>query len=372
MDFSTLEAALEYHRLGISVFPLKPGSKDPVQGFRLKPYLHGDKRANEHTLRDWFDKTDFGIGIICGEVSGNLIVRDFDKPGSHQRWRDRNPELSSRLPAVVTGRAGGMHVYARCPDTRHHHLPDGELRGDLHYVAAPPTIHPESRIPYRWLRPPTPGIPLIDDPSTLIGGACQIGMTETPVTHINCVPLCQGGVAGAIAATLPQRFGQRNKCLLAFCRILRSLYPEATPDDMLIHLQEWHRLALPNIRAKDFRQTWRQFKCAFPKTKVTQVNVCHDGPTWQQAVSIADQMPLIDSTQESRLIRLCLALHQSWGGAPFPLGCRKAAEYLGIGFKTANRMLQVLVIRGVLRLVKSYPEAERKANEYTFGGDNGG
>jgi hypothetical protein len=370
MNLSTLEAALEYHRLGISVFPLKPGSKDPVRGFRLKRYLHGEKRANEDALRDWFDRTDFGIGIICGRVSGNLIVRDFDKSGSHQRWRDHNPELSKRLPAVATGRIGGVHIYARCADTRHHDLSDGELRGDLHYVAAPPTIHPESNEPYRWLRPLSAGIPVIDDPFTLIGGGRRKGTPEGPVTHINCVPrpyvpLSQADVADAINATLPRQFGQRNTCLLALCRALRSLYPSATPDEMLPHLQEWHRLALPNIRDKEFRQTWRQFKSAFPKTKVTQVNVCHDGPTWAQAVSIAAEMTSPRDSQEVRLFNLCLALHQSWGCAPFPLGCRKAAEYLGVGYKTASRLLQVLVIRGVLKLVKSYPEAERKANEYS-------
>lgn len=366
MDFSTLEAALEYHRLGISVFPLTPGTKEPPARFPLKWYLRGKKRADEHMLRDWFDRSENGIGLVLGQVSGGLGVRDFDKLGAYPRFRENNRELCDRLPAVTTGRPGGVHLYFRSRNTPHIDLNDGELRGDLHYVAAPPTIHPESKEPYRWLRPLTAGIPVIDDPSTLIGGGRRKGMPEAQVTHINCVPLAQGDVAGAINATLPRRFGQRNCCLLAFCRVLRNLYPDASPDDMLRHLQEWHRLALPSIRDKEFRQTWRQFKSAFPKTKATQVNVCHDGPTWLQAVSIADQIPLIDSTQESRLIRLCLALHQSWSGAPFPLACRKAGEYLGVGYKTASRMLQVLVIRGVLKLVKSYPEAERKANEYTF------
>lgn len=368
MDSTTLEMALKYNSLGISTIPLAPTSKHPPRGFRWKQYQ--ERRPTITELHDWHDRTEFGLAVICGKVSGGLIVRDFDKPGAYERFRHSNSALCNRLPAVATGRPGGVHLYARSARTEHYDLSDGELRGEGHYVAAPNSVH-HSGIRYRWFHPLI-DIPTIDDPSVLIGSAHRKSAhrspdgAPTPLSLRDTQLLCPtaglgGAVASAISSTLPKRYGTRNICLLAFCRLLRGLYPSAKPDEMLPYVQAWHQQALPMICTKDFETTWREFQCAFPRTRRGG-----GGPLWRSAVATADQLDLPENTDHARLVRLCLALHQVHGGAAFPLGCRKAAEYLGIGHDAAARMLDSLVARGMLQISKTYPKNARRANEYRF------
>jgi len=105
-----------------------------------------------------------GIAVICGAVSGNLEVIDFDLKNDltgdlMERYFDRLPaSLIAKLPIVRT-RSGGFHIYYRCEciegnqklasrpaspgeliDTPHlKQLCIIETRGNNGYVVAPPT-----------------------------------------------------------------------------------------------------------------------------------------------------------------------------------------------------------------------------------------
>src|SRR5262245_6372733 len=219
--------------MGISTIPLAPGQKNPPRRFRWKEFQQ--RRPTEGELCDWHQGTDFGIAIICGQVSGGLVVRDFDKAGAYERFRDRHPDLCKSLPAVATAR--GAHLYCRAigrQDTLW--LIDGELRGEGAYVVAPPSVHPTG-IPYRWFHPIGDNIPTVADISPFTGRQHRQatkrrdleGREESPhipTNHYYCVtPPSQlhpdGVFAGAIATTLPTCFGQRNACLLRLCRQLK-------------------------------------------------------------------------------------------------------------------------------------------------------
>ena len=110
-------------------------------------------------LDDWFDDGQYGIGLVCGHVSGDLEVIDFEDPTLFDQWRPlveaQAPGLLARLPVVATPRPG-RHVYYRCNSVEGSRklarTADGqtliESKGEGGYVLAPGSpdaCHPTGR-----------------------------------------------------------------------------------------------------------------------------------------------------------------------------------------------------------------------------------
>jgi putative DNA primase/helicase len=165
-DLTLYQLAQFYASLGLSVIPIKlDGSKRPA----YKWTEYESKPATKEDLRNWFDYDipEYGIGVVCGTVSGNLEVLDFEG-----RFADRLDEyielvaeadenLWSKLFIVGTP-TGGRHVYYRCEKIEHNQnlaLKSRdekyiETRGEGGYVigvGSPVEIHP-SRIPYKRIQ----------------------------------------------------------------------------------------------------------------------------------------------------------------------------------------------------------------------------
>ena len=142
-----LRAALAYRAYGLSVIPLRPKTKEAA--IRWAKYQR--EVAEEEEIRSWF-ATDKNIGIVCGQASGGLVVRDFDEAEAYAAWAAANPDLAGALPTVRTPR--GYHVYFRvagdCP--RLWVTDSGEVRGAGGYVVAPPSTHPTGE-KYKWIVP---------------------------------------------------------------------------------------------------------------------------------------------------------------------------------------------------------------------------
>ena len=163
--------ATKYRDAGLSVIPIKAdGSKAPL-GHRLPdgqwtPY---QKRiANDDELHSFFcDSVDVaGIGIVGGEVSGNLEILDIDDfvlaAPYRKKLNELAPGLYERLLRVKTPRPG-MHLYYRVPGraksgklARKQFTVDGtrkiktliEIKGEGGYVVAPGSpgcCHPTGR-----------------------------------------------------------------------------------------------------------------------------------------------------------------------------------------------------------------------------------
>jgi putative DNA primase/helicase len=192
--FKVFDAAFEYVMGGLSVIPIRgDGSKAPAI---LEWKSLQNRQPTEDELERWFTLKDIGIGIICGAVSRNLEVMDFDEDAEtvFSRWGEMvdsiQPDLLGRLPVVVTP-TGGRHVYYRCPiiegnlklgrravivpaGTKGARLIDGKLvkiktlietRGEGGYVIAPPspaTCHRIQR-PYELVRGRLNDIPIISE-----------------------------------------------------------------------------------------------------------------------------------------------------------------------------------------------------------------
>src|SRR3982750_1987697 len=76
-----LEAMLAYASYGFSVIPILPGTKKPfglvLPEGRWRKYQQS--RATPEEIEQWCSqRPDTGVGVVCGEVSGNLYCLDID------------------------------------------------------------------------------------------------------------------------------------------------------------------------------------------------------------------------------------------------------------------------------------------------------
>ena len=99
-------AALAYAALGLSIIPLdgkRPALTSWTQ-FQQKP-------ADEATIRAWTQAGLFGnVGIVCGAVSGNLVVFDLDATAGYAAFAATFPHLAETY-TVASGGGVGRHVY---------------------------------------------------------------------------------------------------------------------------------------------------------------------------------------------------------------------------------------------------------------------
>jgi hypothetical protein len=167
---TTLEYALHYRSLGLSVIPIRPdGSKAPA----LASWQELQERLpSEAEIREWFSN-GCGIAVVCGAVSRNLEVLDFDSPEVWDRWyravTQVNPHALAGIPLVRTP-SGGRHLYLfravagpcrKVAKDRTGKKTLVEVKGEGGYVltvGCPAACHPRGGL-YEWeqaLAGPTP------------------------------------------------------------------------------------------------------------------------------------------------------------------------------------------------------------------------
>jgi putative DNA primase/helicase len=156
-----LAAARAYAAAGLSVVPVPPdGTKRPRvpwRRYQLWP-------ASDAQLVAWFAASRDGVAVLCGRVSGDLEVLDFDEASLFAPWAElvgaQAKGVLGRLVVVRTP-GPGYHVYLRCPGhaTGNQKLAMGtgpggrpvtliETRGEGGLVlspACPPGCHPSGR-----------------------------------------------------------------------------------------------------------------------------------------------------------------------------------------------------------------------------------
>jgi len=134
---NTLDQALRYLALGLSVIPIKARDKRPPIAWK-----DFQKRLpTEAELRGWFDgKDDLNLAIVTGEVS-RVVVVDGDSAEA-VAW------LNAHHPSHMrTKTAKGGHYFFLHPG---HEVRNGaklggmalDVRGDGGYVVAPGSVHP--------------------------------------------------------------------------------------------------------------------------------------------------------------------------------------------------------------------------------------
>lgn len=170
---SILNNALSYTQHGISVIPSDPKTKlpywhrlpripHPTQPGKTKatwkPYMK--KIASMNWLQQWFQDGYLNITVVCGQVSGGLVVFDFDYEADvvFPSWWQAIGALSAVL--TVARSFKGYHVYFRVagegflPTQKVAFNEEGqvliEIKGEGGVIQAPPSKHPTG-CRYQWL-----------------------------------------------------------------------------------------------------------------------------------------------------------------------------------------------------------------------------
>ncbi len=108
-----LDIITAYLQAGLSIIPIKrDGSKQP-----LVPWAtYQERRATEAELGQWIAAGVEGWGLVCGAISGNVEVIDFDDPALFGPWHEQiDDELLSSLVVAQTP-SGGYHIIYRCAE----------------------------------------------------------------------------------------------------------------------------------------------------------------------------------------------------------------------------------------------------------------
>lgn len=132
-----LTAARALREAGLSFIPSYPQNKSPA--WHLLPILTDDagqpvinprnekpkrewrsfmqRQPTPEEIETWFGNGRLNLAVVCGRVSGNLQVLDFDYDAAETfpQWQASiNPDLLDRLTVIQTGK--GYQVYFRVPD----------------------------------------------------------------------------------------------------------------------------------------------------------------------------------------------------------------------------------------------------------------
>ncbi len=141
------QAALDYARAGLHVFPCRPRDKTPLtrNGFK-------DAALDQAKIRLWWSRWPIAnIGIATG--ASNLLVIDIDSRDAYEQLKGSVGELFP-IPTPVAQTSKGVHLYfRRPPDVAAVPSSQGEgldVRADGGYVIAPPSVHPNGNV-YTWL-----------------------------------------------------------------------------------------------------------------------------------------------------------------------------------------------------------------------------
>ena len=200
-----LDDAHFYRDLGFSQLPLD--GKRPA----IPRWKHLIRRfPTEAEIRSWFQNTRNNIGIICGQISG-IVVLDADT----QELAD---SLARQLPptAMMTKTARGRHFFYRLkkgqhvpPRVRINHLML-DVRGEASYAAAAHSIHPETGQPYQrlgsWKLREVPYFDPAWIPAASPESPLSRGNVKSPLSYISQIRAVSG--AGGSNATF------RAACIL--------------------------------------------------------------------------------------------------------------------------------------------------------------
>jgi hypothetical protein len=169
-------------------------------------------------------------------------------------------------------------------------------------------------------------------------------------------------ISAAVRRHLPTGPGQRNRMIFELARELRHLRPDTPARDFRRTIEMWHALALPKIRTKDFSATWTEFMAAHANVRIDTVAGIAGVVNDLDAEPLPDAAVARYSSDELKILRLCVRLQRATPHAPFFLACRTAERLTAINYRTCSNILRSLRMEGVL--IVSAEHTQKTATRY--------
>ena len=154
MENPLLDAAIQYAKAGLSIFPCNPfPNKDRPDGTVFKnkqPYLsftpYRDRTPTEDEIKEWWVKwPDAMIGCITGKKPNDLTIIDAD---SEQAWKELQEYIPDTYQTKIAKSPNGYHLYFKhfegpVNDSRimESAIKDVDCRTEGGYIIMPPSIN---------------------------------------------------------------------------------------------------------------------------------------------------------------------------------------------------------------------------------------
>ena len=381
-DPDRCQIARLYRDLGWSVIPLNVGHKRTSQRWTR---WQKELPPCEWIAQQWPPGSRRNVGVVCGAVSGGLVVRDWDDAEAYETWRGAHPELATTIPTVETRR--GRHQYVLASDGRTGSLTfsDGELKGDGCYVVVAGSSVSRDRSGaqiephvYRWTVPLTitdgkPILPVLDlaESGLIPDVSCVL---HSHLTQHPQHPHAGGpgvGLGDSAVAALVERHsitgkGQRNNSLWRLALDVKARV--RVPDDDLAEqvLRAWLACNRKHCGTSDWLANWEEFR--------SMLNRASDGKAFLSRVGVVFERTEVPEVMRGhrggdkldRIIRVLVAADVVSGGESFFMSVRDMASIAGdVSPPTARSGARHLVALGWLRLVRAGTRGQRgRANEY--------
>lgn len=136
---------LRYFERGYVPIPVYAGGKNPA----IKDWSRWCReRPPTSLVEEWQEKHKGNVGITCGPASG-IVVVDIDTD---------DPTFMALFPpstVVRKGKKGEARVFRWREGISSQSMPGLDILADGRQLLVPPSIHPETKLPYRWITPDT-------------------------------------------------------------------------------------------------------------------------------------------------------------------------------------------------------------------------
>lgn len=220
-----------YKAQGLSFFPIPYKSKQSA--IEWKEYQ--EHRPTDDEIARWTGNGDSNLAVVCGAISGNLVVLDFDSTDMFYTWCNTFydhtgfPEILEYTRISQTNR--GIHVWLRTKKpVKSQKFPQLDIKGEGGYIIAPPSIH-ESGAQYKFLS---------EYPIRTINSLAEIGIDinqqlEAPRNQPGWVSRLLDGVAE----------GGRNNAAIKLAGYFRNSLPQDVTERILLDWNSKNRPPLP-------------------------------------------------------------------------------------------------------------------------------
>ena len=138
------DMVIQYRAEHLSIFPLPYKSK---RDDRFKWGEFQKRLATDAEISQWFNGHQSNIAVVCGQVSGGLVVVEFDNPDYFDEFNANFTVMTGNsieeFTRVTKGKRG-PHVWLRVKvPVKSLKTPKCEIRSEGNYIVVPPSVHPD-------------------------------------------------------------------------------------------------------------------------------------------------------------------------------------------------------------------------------------